>query len=274
MSDEPSDGGALPVLSSQQQGLSVQRNSLVKRGLELAASGGRLTRARTELEIAHRRLDEAERASLDPATWHVFVRHWRDTYRHGLLAVANYLEMDPGEGSVELARRLLQQSKGFDEYLPNQVANSEHFAAMIDVDREKARQDWERWVTDTRVAQTLNFANLKTLVEDVVALIEPPESGTIVHVRLPHSDGESKGNTVTLLRWLKGVGERTDRHESLVELSLAVLTNAERAAGVELPTAKLDFVYLSAAAGTLSAIFVKEGETVPIDTVLASIETR
>src|SRR5690348_1013117 len=37
MSDEPSDDGGLPVLSARQQGLRLQHNSLVKRGLELVA---------------------------------------------------------------------------------------------------------------------------------------------------------------------------------------------------------------------------------------------
>src|SRR6516162_2428680 len=110
MSDEPSDGGALPVLSSQQQGLSVQRNSLVKRGLDLiTGSGERLTKARIALDIARRTLDEAQRASLDPATWDVFVRHSTETCRYGLLAIAMYLEMDPSESCVAFAQRLVRQ---------------------------------------------------------------------------------------------------------------------------------------------------------------------
>jgi pyruvate/2-oxoglutarate dehydrogenase complex dihydrolipoamide acyltransferase (E2) component len=35
----------------------------------------------------------------------------------------------------------------------------------------------------------------------------------------------------------------------------------------------MTFRYSPGAAGTLSAVFVKEGETVPIDMVLATLET-
>ena len=59
----------------------------------------------------------------------------------------------------------------------------------------------------------------------------------------------------TIVRWIKKVGDAVDRDEPLFEIS----------------TDKVDAEIPSPAAGTLSAIHVKEGETVPVDTVVALI---
>src|SRR5215467_3661299 len=109
MKGEAPDGGGLPVLSSRQRALSVETDSLVKRGLDLlAATGvGPPATARTELATARhfwnlgdrllsgpnawdaqagRFLDLAERPLSDPADWVMFARHCRDGYRHTLRA--------------------------------------------------------------------------------------------------------------------------------------------------------------------------------------------
>ena len=62
----------------------------------------------------------------------------------------------------------------------------------------------------------------------------------------------------TIVRWIKKVGEAVDRDEPLFEIS----------------TDKVDAEIPSPAAGTLLDIKVKEGETVPINTVVAQIETE
>ena len=63
----------------------------------------------------------------------------------------------------------------------------------------------------------------------------------------------------TIVRWLKKVGDAVERDEPLFEIS----------------TDKVDAEIPSPAAGVLSDVKVKEGETVPINTVVAVIdETR
>jgi pyruvate dehydrogenase E2 component (dihydrolipoamide acetyltransferase) len=59
----------------------------------------------------------------------------------------------------------------------------------------------------------------------------------------------------TVVRWIKKVGDPVDRDEPLFEIS----------------TDKVDAEIPSPSAGTLSEIRVKEGETVPVDTVVAVI---
>ncbi|MCL4849093.1 MAG: 2-oxo acid dehydrogenase subunit E2 [Acidobacteria bacterium] len=59
----------------------------------------------------------------------------------------------------------------------------------------------------------------------------------------------------TLVRWIKKVGDAVDRDEPLFEIS----------------TDKVDAEIPSPAAGTLTEIRVKEGETVPVDSVVAVI---
>ena len=59
----------------------------------------------------------------------------------------------------------------------------------------------------------------------------------------------------TILRWVKGVGDRVDRDEPLFEIS----------------TDKVDVEIASPTAGVLLEIRVAEGETVPIDSVVAII---
>src|SRR5918912_4276394 len=59
----------------------------------------------------------------------------------------------------------------------------------------------------------------------------------------------------TIVRWIKKVGDKVDRDEPLFEIS----------------TDKVDAEIPSPAAGVVSEIRVKEGETVPINTVVATI---
>src|SRR5690606_830853 len=59
----------------------------------------------------------------------------------------------------------------------------------------------------------------------------------------------------TIVRWIKKVGDTVDRDEPLFEIS----------------TDKVDADIPSPGAGTPLAIHVKEGETVPVDTVVAVI---
>src|SRR5438309_6558560 len=61
----------------------------------------------------------------------------------------------------------------------------------------------------------------------------------------------------TIVRWIKKVGETVDRDEPLFEIS----------------TDKVDAEIPSPAAGVVSEIRVKEGETVPVNTVVALIGT-
>ena len=59
----------------------------------------------------------------------------------------------------------------------------------------------------------------------------------------------------TIVRWIKKVGDSVDRDEPLFEIS----------------TDKVDAEIPSPAAGVLTAIAVKEGETVPVNRVVATI---
>src|SRR5215510_4684583 len=59
----------------------------------------------------------------------------------------------------------------------------------------------------------------------------------------------------TIVRWIKKVGEKVDRDEPLFEIS----------------TDKVDAEIPSPAAGIVSEIRVKEGETVPVNSVVAVI---
>jgi 2-oxoglutarate dehydrogenase E2 component (dihydrolipoamide succinyltransferase) len=60
----------------------------------------------------------------------------------------------------------------------------------------------------------------------------------------------------TVTKWLKKVGERVERDEPLLEIS----------------TDKVDTVIPSPSAGTITAIKVEEGQTVPINTVIAELD--
>src|SRR5207249_23236 len=62
----------------------------------------------------------------------------------------------------------------------------------------------------------------------------------------------------TIVRWIKKVGEKVDRDEPLFEIS----------------TDKVDAEIPSPAAGVVSEIRVKEGETVPVNSVVAVIGAR
>ncbi len=62
----------------------------------------------------------------------------------------------------------------------------------------------------------------------------------------------------TLTRWLKKPGDKVARDEPIFEIS----------------TDKVDAEIPSPAAGTLAEIKVQEGQTVPINTVVAQIETE
>src|SRR5580692_5444293 len=59
----------------------------------------------------------------------------------------------------------------------------------------------------------------------------------------------------TIVRWIKKVGDKIDRDEPLFEIS----------------TDKVDAEIPSPAAGVISEIRVKEGETVPINSIVAVI---
>src|SRR5215208_6926951 len=59
----------------------------------------------------------------------------------------------------------------------------------------------------------------------------------------------------TVVRWIRKIGDHVDRDEPLFEIS----------------TDKVDAEIPSPAAGTLAAIHVKEGETVPVDALVAVI---
>src|SRR6476660_9649145 len=61
----------------------------------------------------------------------------------------------------------------------------------------------------------------------------------------------------TIVRWIKKVGDSIDRDEPLFEIS----------------TDKVDAEIPSPAAGVLTEIKVKEGETVPVNSVVATIGT-
>ena len=73
------------------------------------------------------------------------------------------------------------------------------------------------------------------------------------HVVMPQM-GESIAEG-TIVRWIKKVGDRVDRDEPLFEIS----------------TDKVDAEIPSPAAGVLMEIRCKEGETVPVNSVVALI---
>src|SRR5881398_3139482 len=62
----------------------------------------------------------------------------------------------------------------------------------------------------------------------------------------------------TIVRWIKKVGETVDRDEPLFEIS----------------TDKVDAEIPAPAAGTVAEIRVKEGETVPVNSVVAVIRPK
>src|SRR3982750_4054296 len=67
-----------------------------------------------------------------------------------------------------------------------------------------------------------------------------------------------KGESIaegTIVRWIKKIGDEVDRDEPLFEIS----------------TDKVDAEIPSPAAGVLTAIKAKEGETVPVNSVVAII---
>ena len=76
-------------------------------------------------------------------------------------------------------------------------------------------------------------------------------SKTVVMPQMGESVAEG-----TIVRWLKKVGDAVERDEPLFEIS----------------TDKVDAEIPSPAAGVVSEVKVKEGETVPINTVVAVID--
>src|SRR5689334_23790824 len=74
-----------------------------------------------------------------------------------------------------------------------------------------------------------------------------------VNVVMPQM-GESVAEG-TVVRWIKKIGDAVERDEPLFEIS----------------TDKVDAEIPSPAAGTLTAIHVTEGQTVPVDTIVAII---
>ena len=80
-------------------------------------------------------------------------------------------------------------------------------------------------------------------------------TGTAVEVVMPQMGVSVSEGTIT--KWLKGVGERVEADEPLLEIS----------------TDKVDTEVPSPGAGVLSEILVHEGETVEVGTVLARIAT-
>jgi len=80
-----------------------------------------------------------------------------------------------------------------------------------------------------------------------------PASGSATEVVMPQMGESITEGTVS--KWLKAVGERIEKDEPLLEIS----------------TDKVDAEVPSPAAGTLLAINVKEGETVEVGSVLATV---
>jgi pyruvate/2-oxoglutarate dehydrogenase complex dihydrolipoamide acyltransferase (E2) component len=75
-------------------------------------------------------------------------------------------------------------------------------------------------------------------------------------VNLPKSGmGIEEG---TVVRWLKNVGERVEKGEAIVEIE----------------TAKATMEVESPASGTLAQILLAEGQTAPVNTELAIIESH
>src|SRR5260370_35993901 len=75
----------------------------------------------------------------------------------------------------------------------------------------------------------------------------------MTEVVMPEMGGAIAGGTI--VRWIKKVGDKVDRDEPLFEIS----------------TDKVDAEIPSPAAGVVSEIRVKEGETVPVNSVVAVI---
>src|SRR5437763_2335014 len=80
-------------------------------------------------------------------------------------------------------------------------------------------------------------------------------TGTLVDVVMPQMGVSVSGGTIT--RWAKGVGETIEADETIVEIS----------------TDKVDTEVPSPASGTVSEVFAQEGETVPVNTRIAVIDT-
>ena len=79
--------------------------------------------------------------------------------------------------------------------------------------------------------------------------------GSTVDVVMPQMGVSVSEGTVS--RWLKAVGDRVEADETIVEIS----------------TDKVDTEVPAPAAGTVTEILVPEGETVPVETRLAVIQT-
>jgi len=62
----------------------------------------------------------------------------------------------------------------------------------------------------------------------------------------------------TIVKWIKGVGDRVELDEDILEIS----------------TDKVDSEIPTPATGVIAEILIQEGTTVPIGTVLALIETE
>ena len=60
----------------------------------------------------------------------------------------------------------------------------------------------------------------------------------------------------TVLRWIKGIGDRVERGEPIVEIETAKATQE-----IEAPVS-----------GTITSILVPEGQTAPVNTALALID--
>ena len=81
----------------------------------------------------------------------------------------------------------------------------------------------------------------------------PPAGGDATEIVMPQMGESITEGTVS--KWLKAVGDRVEKDEALLEIS----------------TDKVDAEVPSPAAGTLLAIIVKEGETVEVGAVLATV---
>src|ERR1700704_6236874 len=79
--------------------------------------------------------------------------------------------------------------------------------------------------------------------------------GSLVDVVMPQMGVSVSEGTIS--RWAKQVGDRIEADETIVEIS----------------TDKVDTEVPSPASGTIAEILVQEGETVPVTTVIARIDT-
>jgi pyruvate dehydrogenase E2 component (dihydrolipoyllysine-residue acetyltransferase) len=80
-------------------------------------------------------------------------------------------------------------------------------------------------------------------------------TGTLVDVVMPQMGVSVSEGTIT--RWARGVGETIEADETIVEIS----------------TDKVDTEVPSPATGTVAEVFAQEGETVPVNTRIAVIDT-